>query len=60
MTVVGNVKIMATTKGRPVIPIVVVDGTLVVTKGQHLILLVEMVFQREQEGRSAVCVAVRV
>lgn len=44
LTAVGNMKVMATTKGRPVIPIVVAYGTGMISVHEHLILLVQMVF----------------
>ena len=44
VTAVRNMKVMASTKCRPVTTDVI-DSILVVTVGKHLVLLVQMVFQ---------------
>ena len=53
---VSEAKVIATTKCRAIISIVV-DGILWIPVLQHLELPVELVFQGEQEGFAAACVA---
>ena len=53
---VGQVQVVATTKGGAVGGSAV-DSVLLMSVLQHLVLLVPVVFQGEQEGAGAVCVA---
>ena len=53
---VAHVQVVSITKGGAVGG-VAVDSVLLISVLQHLVLLVPVVFQGEQEGAGAVCVA---